>query len=245
MIIRGIQISIAFVAISCFSTNAQSDSTKIQSWWLAIKMGSGKANTADYQKWAASEGVQNTSSSSNNTMIGFDILYHHNRMVYGINTDMELRTFGQAEPYYFSFTFRTGYTILTQERFVVKTLGGIGLGYAFIRFENGEPRSIKNLGTNYSDPFARASLVVGRMELICSYLLEKHTASKQGSGIHPILFVNAGVAPTLNHSAWYYGENIPDIDGGGNFTGQRIEMPRFYKAHWFATLGIAVSIAKH
>lgn len=244
MSIRGFQISLAFVLLFCLSMQAQSDSTKIRSWWLAYKMGRSQANVADFQKWATSEGLTNISSLIGNTLIGFDILYHHNRMVYGINTDIELRTFGQTKPYSFSFTLRAGYTIVQQERFLVKTLGGIGIGYVFVRFENEEPRSIQNLGTNYSDPLARSSLLVSRMEVMCSYML-KNKESNRNSGIHPLLYINLGVTPTLNHGAWYYGEITPDIDGGGNFAGQRIDMPRFYQAQWFATVGIAIAIAKH
>lgn len=245
MLLRGIKISFALVILFCLPMHAQSDSTKIRSWWLAYKMGGAQANVADFQKWAASEGLSNISSRSNNTLIGFDVLYHHNRMVYGINTDIEVRTFGQTEPYYFSFTLRAGYTIVQQERFLVKTLGGMGIGYAFVRFENGEPRSIQNLGTNYNDPLARASLLVSRMEVIGSYSLGKNKARNRSSGIHPLLYVNAGVTPTLSHGAWYYGEITPDIDGGGNFAGQPIDIPRFYQAQWFATVGIAIAIEKH
>lgn len=241
MLIREILIGLAFVMLFCISTQAQSDSVKIRSWWLVYKMGGAQANAAGFQKWAASEGLSNISSRSNNTLIGFDILYHHNRMVYGINTDIELRTFGLTEPYYFSFTLRVGYSIVQQERFQVKTLGGIGVGYAYVRFENGDPRSIQNLGTNYSDPLARAGLFVGRMEVIGSYSLGKNKVSRI-PGFKPVLSASAGVTPTLSHHAWYYGEIIPDIDGGGNFVGQRIDMPRFYQAHWFATVGIAIAI---
>lgn len=245
MLVRGIQITLAFVSLLCLPTQAQSDSTKIRSWWLVYKMGSAQANVSDFQKWAASEGLSNISSRSNNTLMGFDILYHHHRMVYGINSDIELRTFGQAKPYSFSFTLRAGYTIVQQERFLVKTLGGIGIGYVFVRFENGEPRSIQNLGTNYSDPLARASMLVSRIEVMCSYRLGKNKVSNRNPGIRPLVYVNAGVTPTLKHGAWYYGEITPDIDGGGNFAGQRIDIPRFYQAQWFATVGIAIAIEKH
>ena len=207
-------------------------------------MGRSHAKVDKFKTWAMSEGLSNISSTSNNTFIGFDFLYHHNRMVYGINSDIELRNFNETEHYFFSFTFRAGYTALQRENFTIKTLGGIGVGYANIRFENGEPESIENLDANLNDPLARASMSVGRLEIMSSYTLGKFKSKNSNSGIYPLLYFNAGVTPTLSHNSWRYGEIILDIDDGGDFVGQPIDIPRFYKANWFVAIGFAVAIGK-
>lgn len=244
MIFRRILIAPAFLVLLGHSTYGQSDSTGIRSFWLVYKMGRGHANVSDFQSWAESEGLSDVPSSSNNTIIGFDFLYNHNRMVYGINSDIEIRSFDQTEPYYFSFTLRAGYTLVQDDRITVKALGGLGAGYANIQFENGEPRSIEELNADYNDPLARASMFVGRLEVIGSYTLGKFKSRNSASGIYPLLYFSAGVTPTLDHKIWRYGEITLDIDSNSNFRGQPIDIPQFYKAHWFVTLGFAVSIGK-
>ncbi|MEN1785941.1 MAG: hypothetical protein AAGF77_12480 [Bacteroidota bacterium] len=199
-------------------------------------MGIGYANASDFQQWATNEGLSNIASSSNNTLIGFDFLYNHNRMVYGINTDIELRNFDKAEPYYFSFTLRAGYKWIAQSGFTMKTLGGIGAGYANIRFENGTPRAIENLDEDYNDPFARASMLVGRLEVIGSYSFKASKGKKRNSGIFPLLYFNAGVTPTLSHYTWRYGEISWDLNRNNNFNGQDIDIPRFYKGIFRSSL---------
>ncbi len=244
MITRHFLFVLTFFALLGYATRGQSDSTKIRSFWLVYKMGRGHVNVADFQSWAVSEGLSDVASSSNNTLIGFDFLYNHNRMVYGINSDIELRSFNKTEPYYFSFTLRAGYTLVQEEKFAVKALAGLGAGYVNIRFENGEPRSIEELNADYSDPLARASMFVGRLEVIGSYTLGKFKSQNSTSGLYPVLYFSAGVTPTLDHKNWRYGEINLDIDSNSNFVGQPIEIPQFYKAHWFITIGFAVAIGK-
>ncbi len=234
-----------FLFIFCHATQllaANPDSLRTKSFWIAYKMGSAYSNVSDFQRWTVAEGINNVSATSRNTLIGFDMLYNHNRMVYGLNSDFELRTFGGAEPYFFNFCFRSGYTVVDQNRFQTKALGGIGLAYAFVRFENGIPTSLQDIDAKYSDPFARASAMIGRIEIIASYKLEKKIANPNRFPFRLILFFNAGVQPVLVHGKWNYGEMVMDTIDGSSFVGERIDMPEFYKANWFACGGIAMSI---
>lgn len=242
MLLKVAPLSFAFVLFSYLTAHAQGDSTRVRTWWLAYKIGKSNANVTEFSQWAFGEGLTNISGRSQNTFIGFDILYHRNRMVYGLNYDMELRSFGQTEPYYFSLTLRAGYTLLQRHKFLLKPLVGLGSGFAFVRFENGEPQSIKDLGADYTDPFARASLFVSRLEVMGSYSLGKDKTNKRGFSFHPLLYVTVGITPTLIHGQWFYGETIYDIDSEtGSFVGQPIDMPRFYKANWFTGVGIVLS----
>jgi hypothetical protein len=225
------------------SAQAKEDSIRRSSWWIMYKMGSAISDVSGLQPWAASEGLTGISRSSRNYLFGFDILHNRNRMVYGISSDFELRTFGQTEPYFFSFTLRAGYTIIDQNLFQVKGLAGIGVGYAFLRFENGTPTSLQNLSTNYSDPYARANAFIGRCEVIASYSFSQTKRKNHGFLFRPVLFANAGFQPVLKHGTWHYGEPEMENIDGDRFVGQPINMPKFYKGNWFATVGIAISIA--
>jgi len=227
--------------LSALLAEAQSDSTRIRSWWLMYKIGSAQSNVSAFQRWALSEGVGGVSAVSRNTLIGFDILYNHNRMVYGMSSEFELRTFGETEPYFFSFTFRVGYQWLQASRFQVRSLGGIGAGYTLVRFEGQLPASLQNISANYVDPFARASLLIGRLELMASYNLY---ANPERRLLHfqPLLFVNAGMHPVLKHGFWNYGDSELDSFDGTRFVAQRIDMPKFYRENWFLTLGLALLI---
>ncbi len=203
-------------------------------------MGTAQSNVSDFQRWCASEGVSNVSQFSRNTVIGFDILHHRGRMSYGFSSDFELRTFGQTEPYFFTFALRAGYLWMNSGRFQVRSLAGIGAGYALVRFENETPTSLQAISANYSDPFARASTFISRFELLASGNLFANEKRKLAN-VQPVVFVNAGVQPVMTHGVWNYGETEVDIDGN-RFAGQRIDMPRFYKGNWFLTVGIAMGI---
>lgn len=222
-------------------TEAKYDSSRRSSWWIAYKLGSTYTNVSEFQRWANSEGLSNISGTSRNTFIGFDIVFNHQRIVYGFNADFELRSLGRTEPYFFSLAFRSGYTLVDENRFQLKSLAGIGLGYAFVRFENGIPVSLQNISPKYTDPFARVSAMVGRLEAISSYSLGANNSNKRFP-FQPILFFNAGVQPVLIHGDWNYGEMIDDTIDGSSFVGEKIYMPQFYKANWFVSIGIALSI---
>lgn len=219
---------------------ASQDSTQNRSWWLAYKLGTAQSNVSEFQRWCASQGVPGVSQFSRNTVIGFDVLHHRGRVTYGLSSDFELRTFGKTEPYFFTFALRAGYLWINTGRLQVRSLAGIGAGYALVRFETGTPASLQSISANYSDPFARASTLVSRLELLASGNLFANEKRKVAN-IQPIIFINAGVQPVLTHGAWSYGETEVDIDGN-QFAGQRIDMPPFYRGNWFLTVGIAMGI---
>lgn len=238
-------VKLIFLFLFCQVTElaaAKQDSLGTNSFWIGYKVGSAYSNVSAYQRWTVREGLNNISANTRNTLIGFDMLYNHKRMVYGLNADFELRTFGGAEPYYFNFAFRSGYTVVDQNRFQVKTLGGIGLAYAFVRFENSIPASLQDIDAKYSDPFARVSAMIGRIEALTSFKLQKKTVNHNRSLFQLIVFFNAGVQPVLAHGNWNYGEMVMDTIDGSSFVGERIDMPKFYKANWFACGGIAMSM---
>lgn len=235
------KVILLWILATCFTTQAfsLSDSTRKSSWWFVYKYGSARGNLSQYKNWATAEGLNNISSFSNSRMISIDIIHNRNKMVYGINTDFELRSFGTSEPYFFSFTFRSGYTFFDNDHVQVKALGGFGLGYVFIRFENGMPTSLQDIATNYTDPFARAALFVSRFEVLTSYRLAKLNRQNRNFGIEINTMLNAGVQPVLSHGGWNFGENEPDIDGS-RFVGQRVGIPKFYKANAFINIGLAI-----
>lgn len=236
---------LALLSILCFSSlmaAAKYDSTRKNSWWLAYKAGSNYSNVSAFQRWSSSEGLNNISGTSRNRFIGFDILFNHKRMVYGMNADFDLRSLGRTEPYFFSFAFRSGYTLVDEDRFQLKTLAGIGVGYAFVRFENGIPLSLQDISTKYSDPFARVSTMIGRLEVMTSYNLRSNRSNGNQWAFQPIIFFNAGVQPVLIHGQWNYGETVMDNIDGSSFVGEEIYMPKFYKSNWFVSIGLALSI---
>jgi hypothetical protein len=222
--------------------HAQHDTTRVRLWWLAYKVGSSQSNVSEFQKWTLTEGLTGVKSVSRNRMIGFDIMHIRNRMIYGLSSDFELRTFGGNEPYFFSLTFRAGYEFFHTNRLQLRSLGGLGAGYAFVRFEDGIPASLQDAHANYSDPYTYASALIGRLELLASYQLFR---SKERKLFHfyPLIYVNASYQPVLSHGGWWLGEKVPDIDGD-RFVGQRIYMPKFYQGNWFLTVGAALSIGQ-
>jgi len=222
---------------------AGEDSIRSRSWWLALKIGSAQSDVSEFQRWAAAEGVRGVTQFSRNAVFGFDVLHNRNRVVYGLSSDLELRTFGKTEPYFFSFTFRAGYQWYNSDRFELRSLGGLGVGYTLVRFENEVPNSLQNIASGYSDPYARASSWIARLEVLASYNFVNRSLHNNPS-FRPLLFVNAGVQPLLKHGSWYFGDNELGNDGN-QFAGQRIDMPRFYKGNWFITIGFAVSVEKN
>jgi hypothetical protein len=236
-----ITITLTILLLLAFQAAAGSDTTRNSSWWLAYKIGAAESSVPEFQTWAASQGVTGVSSISRNPTFGFDLLYNRNRMVYGLSSDFELRTFGRTEPYFFTFSLRAGYQLAEVGRLQLRTLGGIGASYAFVRFENQIPASLQNISANYDDPYARASAFVGRFELLASLNLYGNPDRKLLQ-FRPLLFVNAGVQPVFQHGRWSYGDSEPDSFDGTRFVAQRIDMPRFYRGSWFISVGFALAI---
>jgi hypothetical protein len=237
------KIHLVFLLFSLIIQTAKAthDSTRETSWWFAAKIGSAQSDVSEFQRWAAAEGVPGVTQFSRNSVFAFDILYNRNRVTYGLSSDFELRTFGQTEPYFFSFAFRAGYQWYKSERIELRTLGGLGVGYTLVRFENEIPTSLQNIASGYSDPYARASSLIGRLEILASYSF-LNRPSRNNPSVKPLLFVNAGAQPVLKHGLWNFGDNEVAIDGN-QFAGQRIDMPKFYKGNWFIAVGIAASVS--
>jgi hypothetical protein len=232
---------ILILAISLSAQLAEADTTRVTSWWLSVKIGSAQSDVSEFQRWAVSQGVSDVTGFSRNTLFGLDILHQRNRMVYGLSSDFELRTFGKTEPYFFAFSFRAGYHWLHSDRFELRSLGGLGIGYTLVRFEGEVPASLQSIAANYTNPYARAGSLIGRMELLASYNLLKQSPKNQIK-FKPLLFVNAGFHPVLKHGAWRFGDDEITMDGN-QFAGQRIDMPRFYESQWFITAGVAFTVS--
>lgn len=227
-------------------TQAQDSlATGSNSFWMTMRIGQGSADMSEFQAWCASQGVSDVTRTSKNNSIGFDLLYNHRRMVYGLSSDFEIPSLLTTEPYYFSFALRAGYTLTkTHPSLSLKALAGVGMGFAFVRFQRELPQSLRTIAANYDDPFARAGLFIGRLELLGSYQLKSKPRQKLHP-INPVFFVNASVSPTLHHGNWHFGETVQDIDGN-TFNGQRVDMPAFYKANWYigAGLGMVINSAR-
>ena len=225
------------------AAEARPDTTRTSSWWFAYKVGAAESSIPEFQRWAASQGLIGISSISRNPTFGFDLLYNRNRMVYGLSSDFELRTFGRTEPYFLTFSLRAGYQLVEAGRLQLRSLAGIGASYALVRFENQIPASLQSISSNYVDPFARASTLVGRFELLASFNLYDNPQRKLLQ-FRPVLFAHVGAQPVFTHGPWSYGDSEPDSFDGTRFVAQRIDMPRFYRGSWFLSVGFALAIVR-
>lgn len=241
MIKHIVVLLIAFGA-TAIPLRAQDTVQNDRSFWMAMRVGKGFSNVRSFQRWCAQQGVDDVGASAQNNLIGFDLLYNRGRMVYGLSTDFELPSLMVTEPYYFSFAFRGGYRITRHPHLSLKALGGIGVGYAFVRFRNEIPQSLQAAAANYDDPFARAAMLIGRAEVLASYSVPSKQR-RTAMAMSPVFYLSAGVSPTIHHGNWNFGETITDIDGN-TFNGERVDIPKFYQANWFLTLGVGLSIGR-